>query len=120
MQVPRTWGNVYLAMQVEPDADELPLFSYVHRGEAEKLLMSKVTSDGLIALRVWLEETPSKDMLRGTLTRHKRDTDLYIFNHWGYVATQKDKSELTSALKGSYFINDKMADESLRIIQKRK
>ncbi len=117
---PRTWGNVYQALRVEPEAAELPLFSYVHRGEVEQLLMSKTTDDELIALRVWHEQTAADDQFKGTLTRHLRDTDLYLFNHWGFKNNVSDKSSLTESLKNSHFIIDFMADDSLLIRQKRK
>ncbi|MCX7552326.1 DedA family protein [Marinicella sp. S1101] len=117
---PRTWANVYRAMQVEPDAEDLPLFSYVHRGEVERLLMSKRQGDQLIALRIWSDLGAEDEYYRGSLTLHSRDTDLYLFNHWGYEATQKDKTILTSALSGSQFVVDRLDDESLRVIQKRK
>ncbi len=120
VQEPRTWGNVYQAMRVEPEAEELPLFSYVHRGEVEKLLMSEKQGDKLIVLRIWSEQNGTEEHFRGSLTRHKRDTDLYLFNHWGYDATQKDKSELVAALKGSLFAVDQLTDGTLQIIQKRK
>lgn len=119
-QVPKTWGNVYQAMQVEPESENLPLFSYVHRGEVEKLLMSKDVDGSLVALRIWSERKLEENQYRGTLTLHKRDTDLYIFNHWGYQSTQKDKSQLRADLMGSLFISDKLDDTRLRIIQKRK
>ncbi len=117
---PRTWGNVYQAMLVEPDALELPLFAYVHRGEVEQLLMSKTTDDELVALRIWHEQTDAEDQFKGTLTKHRRDTDLYLFNHWGFKVNQKDKSSLIEALAGSYFITDALPDNALRITQKRK
>ena len=117
---PRTWGNVYLAMQAEAEADELPLFSYVHRGEVERLLMSQVVGDDLLALRVWQEPSETAGQYRGTMTRHQKDTDLYLFHHWGLKAPQKDKSELLKALSNSLFITDVLPDETLRIIQKRK
>ncbi len=117
---PRTWGNVYQAMQVEPDSNQLPLFSYVHRGEVERLLMSHPAGDDLIALRIWHDQTPAENVYRGTLTRHKRDTDLYIFNHWGYKNGQQDKSSLIDALKTSNLVTDLATDGTLRITKKLK
>lgn len=120
-QQPGTWRNVYQAMQVEPDAADLPLFSYVHRGEVERLLMSKQQGDQLIALRVWHGQMAGDTFYRGTLTLHHRDTDLYLFNHWGgYKAEQNDKSELIAALKSKRFVIDQLTDKTLRVTQKRK
>lgn len=120
VEQPRTWGNVYQAMQVEADAEILPLFSYVHRGEVEQLLMSKKQADELIALRIWSEHDNDENHFRGSLTLHERDTDLYLFNHWGYKSAMEDKTELIKALQGSYFVVDQLTDGTLRIIQKRK
>ncbi|TDR23452.1 DedA family protein [Marinicella litoralis] len=118
---PRTWGNVYQAMLVEPDAADIPLFSYVHQGEIERLLMGTVVGEKLTVLRVWKDRTiPSEDHWRGTLTEHQKDTDLYLFNHWGYVNNAEDKSVLLAALKSSLFITDFLPDETLTIIKKRK
>ncbi len=117
---PGTWRNVYLAMQVKPEADNLPLFSYVHRGEVERLLMSKQQGDQLVALRVWHGQTSHDESYRGTLTLHQRDTDLYLFNHWGYQATQQDKSLLLKDLNSQLFVTAQLADKTLRIVQKRK
>lgn len=119
-QEPKTWGNVYQAMQVEQDAEDLPLFSYVHRGEVEQLLMSKEVGKSLMALRIWSEKNFGDEKYLGTLTLHKRDNDLYLFNHWGYQSTQKDKGELMNDLKGSIFIPNEQKDHNLLIIQKRK
>ena len=120
-QIPRTWGNVYRAMLVEPGADDLPLFSYVHQGEVERLLMSKVVDGKLTALRVWHDNTnTADDQWRGTLTQHTKDTDLYLFNHWGYEQNLKDKRLLTSAFKSSQFVTDELLGETLRIIKKEK
>ncbi|MFC3194594.1 DedA family protein [Marinicella sediminis] len=118
---PRTWANVYLALKAEADAEELPLFSYVHRGEVERLLMSVADGDGLIVLRVWADSAQQpNDRWRATLTRHVRDTDLYVFNHWGYQATQADKSPLTAALSSPPYLFNQLPDNILQIRQKRK
>ncbi len=82
--------------------------------------MSKQHGDQLIALRVWHAQMAGDNFYRGTLTLHHRDTDLYLFNHWGYKAEQNDKSELILALKSKRFVVDQLADETLRITQKRK
>lgn len=117
---PQTWRNVYLAMQVEADAVDLPLFSYVHRGEVERLLMSFQLGEQLIALRVWHNQIIGDEFYRATLTLHRRDNDLYLFNHWGYLSTQQDKSVLIKALKGEQFVLQPLTDGGLKITQKRK
>lgn len=117
---PRTWGNVYLAMRADPETSDLPLFSYVHRGQVEQLLISTAVGDELIALRVWRDLPTGSDLWRGTLTKHGKDNDLYLFNHWGYLSTQKDKSILTDALDSRLFVIDYLADGTLTITQKRK
>ncbi len=117
---PRTWGNVYLAMQADEDSDDLPLFSYVHRGEVEHLLMSKIENNQLIAFRIWDDDPNKEDFWRGSLTRHKKDTDLYLFNHWGYKENLNDKSIVIKSLQSPYFVTSTMPDGSLQIIKKRK
>lgn len=118
---PHTWGNVYLALQAEADDEQLPLISYVHRGEVEHLLMSVPDGEGLIVLRVWADNIQEdNDRWRATLTRHVRDTDLYLFHHWGYEATQTDKSPLITALPAPRFIFSRLPDGTVRITQKRK
>jgi membrane protein DedA with SNARE-associated domain len=114
---PRTWGNVYEAMRSDAESNDLPLFSYVHKGEVESLLMSKMQGDKLVALRVWRE---GLNYGRGTLTIHKKDTDLYLFNHWGYKENLKDKSILTHSLAPPYFVVEMSADNTLNITRKRK
>ncbi len=114
-QQPRTWGNVYEALRAEADAESLPLFSYVHRGQVEILLMSKVTDDRLIALRVWSDQSQTKNRYMATLTQHKKDTDLYLFNHWGFQNTVHEKSILIKALSGGPFTVTPMADNFLGI-----
>jgi undecaprenyl-diphosphatase len=117
---PKTWANVYHAMLVDIDSSDLPLFSYVHRGEIEQLLMSHSLGEELVVLRVWDNKNTSDADWRASLTRHKRDTDLYLFNHWGYEANQADKSILTKGFKDSYFFTDTLPDGTLRIIKKQK
>ncbi len=117
---PRTWGNVYQAMLAEPDAADLPLFSYVHQGEVERLLMSRVIDNKLVALRVWHDDIHIlDDHWRATLTQHHKDTDLYLFNHWGYIQNLEDKSVLTQALESSQFVFDRLLNQTLRIIQQK-
>jgi len=116
VHTPSTWGNVYQAMLAEPKANNLPLFSYVHQGEVERLLISRVVGDKLIALRVWHDNTNAiKDFWRGSLTEHIKDTDLYLFNHWGYVNNLEDKTVLISAFQSSEFNIDLTEDKTLRI-----
>lgn len=117
---PRTWGNVYEAMRAEPDAPNLPVFSYVHRGEIERLLMSYTADDHLIVLRVWQDQSQIENRYMATLTRHKRETDLYIFNYWGFQNTEQNKDGLTKALSNGYFIVTPLADHAISIIQKLK
>lgn len=115
---PRTWGNVYLAMQADEGADDLPLFSYVHRGQVERLLMSKISGDQLIALRVWHDESTEQGHWRGTLTQHQKDTDLYLFNHWGYKENLKDKSVLIKSLQKPFFVTTQLPEGGLKITRK--
>ncbi len=119
-QQPKTWSNVYQALQVEADATDLPLFSYVHRGEVERLLMTKIMGDQLLALRVWHDQSSNHSFYRGTLTSHQRENDLYLFNHWGFHTTMEDKSELKTALFGKRFIVNQTKENGLMITQKRK
>ena len=114
---PRTWANVYRALKVEADAEELPLFSYVHRGEVERLLMSLTIGDRLVALRVWHNQALNGNTYRATLTAHHRDNDLYLFNHWGYQATQLDKSPLIEALDSARYTTTFGTDGVLTIVQ---
>lgn len=116
---PRTWGNVYLAMQAAKGSDDLPLFSYVHRGEVEQLLMSKRQDEQLVALRVWQDDPNKTNYWRGTLTLHNKDTDLYLFNHWGNNGETVDKSILTAAINPIYFTINSLKDGSLLIEQNR-
>ena len=117
---PRTWGNVYLAMKTDSESDDLPLFSYVHRGEVETLLMTKQQGDKLVALRVWRDGVADGSIIwRGTLTIHKKDTDLYLFNHWGYKDNLIDKSILISSLNDSIFNIDQLSDGTLSIASKK-
>jgi hypothetical protein len=117
---PQTWVNVYQAMLVDIDSTELPLFSYVHRGEIEQLLMSRTLDEELVVLRVWDNKNSSDTDWRASLTRHRKDTDLYLFNHWGFEANQLDKSILIDGFKGGYFVLDTLPDGTLRIIKKQK
>lgn len=117
---PRTWGNVYDAMQAGADATDLPLFSYIHRGQVEALLMSLQNGDELVALRIWHEPTSADDRFKGTLTHHRRDTDLYLFHHWGHTDSPVDKASLVAALNNPMFITTTLPNGDLQITQKRK
>jgi len=116
---PKTWANVYQAMLAEKGADNLPLFSYVHRGEVEQLLMSRIEDKHLIVLRVW-RDSNDDGVWRASLSKHAKDTDLYIFNYWAYESNLKDKSILVTALKSASFVIDQLPDGTLKIIKKRK
>lgn len=56
--------------------------------------MTKRQGPRLWALRVWPNSSPQSEQWSATVTRHKRDTDLWFFHHWGYVDTLTDKSDL--------------------------
>ena len=89
--------------------------------EVEHLLMSVPDGEELIVLRVWADNIQDRnDRWRATLTRHVRDTDLYLFHHWGYQSTQADKTPLTAALPAPRFIFFRLPDGTVRITQKRK
>jgi len=77
----------------------LPVLSYVHKGELEYLMMTKLHGEHLWALRVWPDSTSALKQWSATVTRHKRDTDLWFFHHWGYVDTVKNKSVLMQDFK---------------------
>ncbi len=89
----KTWANVIAALAANKQGD-LPLLSYVHKGELEYLLMAKKHGEQLWALRVWPDSGTKSNQWSATITRHKRDTDLWFFHHWGYVDTVTDKSTL--------------------------
>ncbi len=89
----KTWANLITALAVNKN-DDLPILSYVHKGELEYLMMTKKHGDQLWALRVWPDSGAQAKQWSATVTRHKRDTDVWFFHHWGYVGTVSDKSAL--------------------------
>lgn len=97
-----TWPNVIRALSVSKQ-DDLPLLPYIHQGELEHLLMRKQVADELWAIRVWPGPQVEANHWLATVTRHHRDTDLFWFNHWGYIDTLKDKTAFLADLKTAGF-----------------
>ncbi|MCX7545903.1 DedA family protein [Marinicella gelatinilytica] len=95
-----TWANLITALAVKKNGD-LPVLSYVHKGELEHLLMTKPHNQQLWALRVWPESASKSNQWSATVTRHKRDTDVWFFHHWGYVDTLDDKTALIDDFKNA-------------------
>jgi len=98
----KTWRNLITALAVSKKGD-LPVLSYVHKGELEHLLMTKIHGKQLWALRIWPGSGAQAKQWSATVTRHKRDTDLLFFHHWGYVDAVKEKSALISDFKAAGF-----------------
>lgn len=96
----KTWANLITALAVDKQGD-LPVLSYVHKGELETLLMTKPYRDQLWALRVWPDSTSDTQQWSAIVTRHQRDTDLWFFHHWGYLGTITDKSALAEDFKAA-------------------
>jgi membrane protein DedA with SNARE-associated domain len=98
----KTWRNLITALAVSKKGD-LPVLSYVHKGELEHLLMTKIHGKQLWALRIWPDSGAQAKQWSATVTRHIRDTDLWFFHHWGYVDAVKEKSALISDFKAAGF-----------------